>query len=148
MVPHVVQLPQNRQLMLARPGCRYTGSYLQYLSSRINQRLVDQVHCSAPYHRRRQQYKPAPAAAADPLASSVVELASIDPPVRQPLTQQQLLDVGAQFVRLWFAGIARGPQAVQQELHQVLDTDVVIRADCVRMFQDSRVSLPCMTSPL
>jgi hypothetical protein len=146
MMPHVAQLPQDtlaRQLSVFRPSFRHRASNLQLLSSRSNHQLVQQLHCSALYPRRPKTRNPAEAAAADPLASSVVELASADPPVSQLLTQQQLLDVGAQFVRLWFAGIARGPQAVQQELHHVLDADVVIRADSVRMFQDSKVSYLC-----
>lgn len=56
-----------------------------------------------------------------------------------PLSKQQLLDIAASFVRLWFAGIAKGPQAVEQELAELLAPDVVIKADRVKHFKDTEV---------
>ncbi len=58
----------------------------------------------------------------------------------KPLSQQQLLDLGATFVKCWFAGIAKGPQAVQDSLSSILDAEVVIMADRVRLFHDTHVS--------
>jgi hypothetical protein len=56
-----------------------------------------------------------------------------------PCTKQQLLDIAATFVKLWFAGIAKGPQAVEQELASILAADVVIKADRVKHFKDTQV---------
>lgn len=81
---------------------------------------------------------------ADPLAASIV--AAAEPEFAQvpiaPFTKQQLLDVAATFVKLWFAGIAKGPQAVEQELAAILSPDVLIKADRVKHFRDTQVSLP------
>ncbi|KAF6266063.1 hypothetical protein COO60DRAFT_1456763 [Scenedesmus sp. NREL 46B-D3] len=54
----------------------------------------------------------------------------------QPFTQQQLLDLGAKFVGSWFAGIAKGPQAVEESLSGILDSNVLLVADRVRQLQD------------
>jgi hypothetical protein len=68
-----------------------------------------------------------------------------------PFTKQQLLDVAATFVKLWFAGIAKGPQAVEQELASILPADVVIKADRVKHFEDTQVrrkpATPTMAGP-
>mgnify|MGYP001806850594 CR=1 FL=1 len=80
---------------------------------------------------------------ADPLAASIVaaaEPAGLSPSqFVPPLSKQQLLDIAASFVRLWFAGIAKGPQAVEQELAELLAPDVVIKADRVKHFKDTEV---------
>ena len=84
----------------------------------------------------------------DPLAASIV--AAAEPPefaeVQRsvaPFTKQQLLDVAATYVKLWFVGIAKGPQAVEQELATILSPDVLIKADRVKHFQDTHVSWHC-----
>ena len=41
--------------------------------------------------------------------------------------------------RLWFAGIAKGPQAVEHELADILAPDVLIKADKVKHFKDTEV---------
>ena len=83
---------------------------------------------------------------ADPLAASIVggaEASFDEVPIRAPFSKQQLLDVAATFVKLWFAGIAKGPQAVEQELASILAPDVVVKADRVKRFRDTQVS--CIT---
>jgi hypothetical protein len=64
----------------------------------------------------------------------------VDAANHQQLTQQQLLDLGATFVRCWFAGIAKGPQAVEESLSSILDSNVLLVADRVRQLQDQQVS--------
>ncbi|KAF8059445.1 ABCA9 [Scenedesmus sp. PABB004] len=54
-----------------------------------------------------------------------------------PLSRQALLDLGASFVRLWFAGIAKGPQAVEDGLGGILERGVVLTADGVRQLDDA-----------
>jgi hypothetical protein len=78
---------------------------------------------------------------ADPLAASIVgaEAGFDEVPTRPPFSKQQLLDVAATFVKLWFAGIAKGPQAVEQELANILAPDVVVKADRVKRFRDTQV---------
>lgn len=75
----------------------------------------------------------------DPLAASIVAAvdSDLDQPYIPPFTKQQLLDVAATFVKLWFAGIAKGPQAVEQELASILAGDVLIKADRVKRFHDT-----------
>jgi hypothetical protein len=77
------------------------------------------------------------------LAASIVggaEASFEEVPIRAPFSKQQLLDVAATFVKLWFAGIAKGPQAVEQELASILAPDVVIKADRVKRFRDTQVT--------
>jgi hypothetical protein len=90
--------------------------------------------------QRRRQVIPCrirSAAAFNPItATRSVEAAA----KHQPLTQQQLLDLGATFVRCWFAGIAKGPQAVEESLSSILDSNVLLVADRVRQLEDQPVS--------
>jgi hypothetical protein len=90
--------------------------------------------------QRRRQVIPCrirSAAAVNPITAT----RSVDAAVNhQPLTQQQLLDLGATFVRCWFAGIAKGPQAVEESLSSILDSNVLLVADRVRQVDDQPVS--------
>jgi hypothetical protein len=56
------------------------------------------------------------------------------------LSQQELLDFGATFVKYWFTGVAKGPAAVHQALVSTLHDDVVLKADSVRQDQDMQAS--------
>lgn len=61
------------------------------------------------------------------------------PAPAHPFSKQELLDVAATVVKLYFAGVAKGPQAVEQELASILAGDVVIKADRVKRFHDTQV---------
>lgn len=56
-----------------------------------------------------------------------------------PLNHQQLLDLGASFVKSWFTGIAKGPQSVEQPLSRILHQDVTLMRDMVRLLEDRQV---------
>jgi hypothetical protein len=56
------------------------------------------------------------------------------------LSQQELLDFGATFVKYWFTGVAKGPAAVHQALLSTLHDDVVLKADSVRQDKDMQAS--------
>jgi hypothetical protein len=88
------------------------------------------------------------ARSADPLAASILPpdppglgAAAAQPtaPPAVPLSKQQLLDLAATFVQLWFEGLSRGPQAVEQQLAGVLAPDVQLQADQVKSTANTQV---------
>ena len=58
------------------------------------------------------------------------------------LTQQELIDFGATFVKHWFTGIAKGPAAVHPALTDMLHQDVTLMGDSVRIKHDVQVWHP------
>lgn len=120
----------------------------QQLSSSSSINSSASSSCNAPHmvrHCRRQVTPCGPqrAAAVNPITAT----RSVDAANHQPLTQQQLLDLGATFVRCWFAGIAKGPQAVEESLSSILDSNVLLVADRVRQLQDQQVGRVQMLMP-
>jgi hypothetical protein len=96
---------------------------------------------NAPYVARPSKRQVIPCGLQSAAAvNSITATRSVDAANHQPLTQQQLLDLGATFVRCWFAGIAKGPQAVEESLSSILDINVLLEADSVRQLQDQLVS--------
>eukprot|EP00878_Enallax_costatus_P001041 GHUV01001176.1.p1 GENE.GHUV01001176.1~~GHUV01001176.1.p1 ORF type:complete len:762 (+),score=253.99 GHUV01001176.1:257-2287(+) len=77
-------------------------------------------------------------AAATEQPSAVVQ--SLDPTSidHPPLNHQQLLDLGATFVKCWFTGIAKGPQAVEDPLSSIIDEHATLKGDSVRLLEDQQ----------
>jgi len=156
MVPHCFV---HSQFVSRNHTATHIASFL-HEPGQQHQRIKGQTWQQQQHHPRQGRVQRASSAAprqvqralttsADPLAASIVAAAEPEfaqVPCIAPFTKQQLLDVAATFVKLWFAGIAKGPQAVEQELAAILSSDVLIKADRVKHFRDTQVSLSAAKS--
>lgn len=148
MVPHCFV---HSQFVSRNHTATHIASFL-HEPGQQHQRIKGQTWQQQQHHPRQGRVQRASSAAprqvqralttsADPLAASIVAAAEPEfaqVPCIAPFTKQQLLDVAATFVKLWFAGIAKGPQAVEQELAAILSSDVLIKADRVKHFRDTQ----------
>lgn len=106
---------------------------------------ANHLHCSVGTHKRRPGR---PLAASVDHSTTVTTIHSTDSQghnTHRLLNHQQLLDLGATFVNCWFTGIAKGPQAVEEPLSSIMDSDATLMADRVGLLEDKQASAAAVT---
>lgn len=97
------------------------------------------LHCSSGKHIRAPRRL---AASTDhSSATSTIQSAEKRSNGHHRLNHQQLLDLGATFVKCWFTGIAKGPQAVEESLSSIMDMNATLMADRVGLLEDKQASI-------